>query len=222
MCPTASSPSCPGIISIPIMPVTRPWAKQSTSRSSPRIIIKASIGPEPRPSLTLPHCGGGSGRGHRGARRFHPGVPIRSHRITIQPLFKCTGVMRPGQTSRPYGRNNGNNSYRNRQQIPNRSQTFDSNGPNVKIRGTPHQIFERYVALAREASTSGDRVAAENLYQHAEHYFRIMNAANEGHQHRVTRPGAPADVETEMAAEERSESAGRVRASPSDRQPYSA
>src|SRR6202521_3947293 len=74
---------------------------------------------------------------------------------------------------------------------------YDSNGPNVKIRGNPHQIFERYVALAREASTSGDRVAAENLYQHAEHYFRIMNAANEGHQHRAMRPDAPADVETE-------------------------
>src|SRR5262249_51244593 len=60
--------------------------------------------------------------------------------------------------------------------------TLDSNGPNVKIRGSSHQIFERYVALAREASTSGDRVAAENLYQHAEHYFRVMNAAAEGHQ----------------------------------------
>ena len=132
------------------------------------------------------------------------------------------GVMRPGQTRRPYGHNNSNNSYRNRQQIPNRSQTLDSNGPNVKIRGTPHQIFERYVALAREASTSGDRVAAESLYQHAEHYFRIMNAANEGHQHRATRLDAPADVEPEMAEEEGSEMAGPVRASPSDRQPYSA
>jgi Domain of unknown function (DUF4167) len=129
--------------------------------------------------------------------------------------------MRPGQTRRPYGRNNRNNSYRNREQIPNRSQTLDSNGPNVKIRGTPHQIFERYVALAREASTSGDRVAAENLYQHAEHYFRIMNAANEGHQHRVTRPDAPTDVETEMAEEEASEVDGPARASPSQRQPYS-
>jgi Domain of unknown function (DUF4167) len=132
------------------------------------------------------------------------------------------GIMRPGQTRRPYGHNNGNNSYRARQQIPNRSQTLDSNGPNVKIRGTPHQIFERYVALAREASTSGDRVAAENLYQHAEHYFRIMNAANEGHQHRAMRPDAPADVETEMAEEEGSEMAGPVRTSPSDRQPHSA
>jgi hypothetical protein len=65
-------------------------------------------------------------------------------------------------------------------------------------------------------------VAAENLYQHAEHYFRIMNAANEGHQHRVTPPGAPADVETEMAEEEGSEMAGPVRASSSDRRPYSA
>jgi hypothetical protein len=63
-------------------------------------------------------------------------------------------------------------------------------------------------------TTSGDRVTAENLYQHAEHYFRIMNAANEGHQHRVMRPDAPADVETEMAEEEGSEMAGPVRASP--------
>jgi Domain of unknown function (DUF4167) len=137
-------------------------------------------------------------------------------------LIKMKGVMGPGQTRRPYRRNPGNNSYRSQQQIPNRSQAFDSNGPNVKIRGNPHQIFERYLALAREASTSGDRVAAENLYQHAEHYFRMMNAASEGRQHRATRPDAPAGVETEMAGEEGSDMAAPVRASPSDRQPYSA
>jgi hypothetical protein len=130
------------------------------------------------------------------------------------------GFMRTGQTSRPYGRHNGNNANRNRQQIPHRSQNFESNGPNIKIRGTPHQIFERYIALAREASTSGDRVASENLYQHAEHYFRVMNAANEGHQHRATRPTA-ADLQTEMSQEEGSEMVGPSRASPSDRQPYS-
>ena len=130
--------------------------------------------------------------------------------------------MRPGQTGRPYGRNNGNNPYRDRQQIPRGSQTLDSNGPSVKIRGTAHQIFERYVALAREAYTSGDRVAAENLYQHAEHYFRVMNAANEGHKHGATRPTAPDDLGTEMAEEEGSEMAGPARASPSNRQPYSA
>ena len=130
--------------------------------------------------------------------------------------------MRTGQSGRPYGRNHGNNPNRHRQPIPHRSQSFESNGPNVKIRGTPHQIFERYVALAREASTSGDRVAAENLYQHAEHYLRVMTAANEAHQHLAMRPTAPADLQTEIAEEEASEMAGPARASGSKRQPYSA
>jgi hypothetical protein len=129
--------------------------------------------------------------------------------------------MRTGQTSRPYGRNYGNNANRNRQQLPQRSQNLDSNGPNVKIRGTPHQIFERYVALAREASTSGDRVAGENLYQHAEHYFRVMSAAREGQQNRAMHPAVPVDLPTEVSAEERSEAVGSTAALPSDRQPYS-
>lgn len=128
--------------------------------------------------------------------------------------------MRTGQTSRPYGRNHGNNPNRNRQQVPHRSQNLDSNGPNVKIRGTPHQIFERYITLAREASTSGDRVAAENLYQHAEHYFRVMNAANEGQQHRAMHSATPADLRTEVAAE-RPETVGSAPATPSDGQSYS-
>jgi hypothetical protein len=129
--------------------------------------------------------------------------------------------MRPGQTSRPHVRNNGNNRYRDRQQIPHGSQTLDSNGPNVKIRGNPHQIFDRYVALGREASTSGDRVNTENLYQHAEHYFRVMKAANEGHQQRATRPSAQTDLQTEMSEAEGSEIDGPARASPSQRQPHS-
>jgi hypothetical protein len=72
-------------------------------------------------------------------------------------------------------------------------QTFDSNGPSVKIRGNAYQVFERYIALAREASSSGDRIAAENLYQHAEHYYRIMQANGEGQQ--APRPMTPADTE---------------------------
>ena len=56
-------------------------------------------------------------------------------------------------------------------------------------------MFERYVALAREAQTSGDRIAAENLYQHAEHYFRIMNAQGEGQGGAPPRPMTPADME---------------------------
>ena len=78
---------------------------------------------------------------------------------------------------------------------PHRSQTFESNGPSVKIRGNAYQVFERYIAMAREAQSSGDRVAAENLYQHAEHYFRIMNAQGEGQQHGQPRPTTPADLE---------------------------
>jgi len=53
---------------------------------------------------------------------------------------------------------------------------FDSNGPDVKIRGTASHIFERYCQLARDANSAGDRVAAENFLQHAEHYYRIMLA----------------------------------------------
>src|SRR5580704_1924478 len=92
--------------------------------------------------------------------------------------------MRPQKRSR--GRNGGGNPYHNNQnrgpRPPHRSQTFDSNGPSVKIRGNAYQVFERYLALAREAQTSGDRIAAENFFQHAEHYFRVMNANGEGFQ----------------------------------------
>lgn len=64
------------------------------------------------------------------------------------------------------GGGGGSNAHRN----------FDSNGPDVKIRGTASHIFERYCQLARDANSSGDRVAAENFLQHAEHYYRIMLA----------------------------------------------
>src|SRR5271167_964958 len=104
--------------------------------------------------------------------------------------------MRPGPNKRSRGRGNGGNPHYNRPRMPQRTQTFDSNGPNVKIRGNAFQVFERYVALAREAATSGDRIAAENFYQHAEHYFRINNARREGNQQGTPpRPTTPADVE---------------------------
>lgn len=57
---------------------------------------------------------------------------------------------------------------------PNR--TFDSSGPEVKIRGSASHVYEKYLQLARDANASGDRVTAENYLQHAEHYFRIMAA----------------------------------------------
>src|SRR5437016_6288308 len=59
------------------------------------------------------------------------------------------------------------------------SRVYESNGPDVKIRGTPSHIAEKYVQLARDAQASGDPVSAENYYQHAEHYFRLIAAAQE-------------------------------------------
>jgi hypothetical protein len=56
------------------------------------------------------------------------------------------------------------------------NRSYESNGPEVKIRGNASQIYEKYLTLARDATSSGDRVRAENLYQHAEHYFRIVQA----------------------------------------------
>lgn len=57
-----------------------------------------------------------------------------------------------------------------------RNHTYDSNGPEVRIRGTAYQVHEKYMALARDASSAGDRIRAENLLQHAEHYLRIIQA----------------------------------------------
>lgn len=59
------------------------------------------------------------------------------------------------------------------------TRVYESNGPDVKIRGTANHIAEKYIQLARDATASGDPVAAENYYQHAEHYFRLIAAAQE-------------------------------------------
>ncbi len=104
------------------------------------------------------------------------------------------GMMRQGQNKRNRGRNNGGGGHHQQQQgnrprPPHRMQVFDSSGPSVKIRGNAYQVFERYIALAREAASAGDRIAAENLYQHAEHYFRIMNADGNGQGNRWCRRG---------------------------------
>ena len=60
---------------------------------------------------------------------------------------------------------------------PNRNSTFESNGPEGKVRGNATQVFEKYLALAREAAAAGNRVGAEAFYQHAEHYFRFLDTA---------------------------------------------
>ena len=64
----------------------------------------------------------------------------------------------------------------------NRNHVFDSSGPDVRVRGTSQQLFEKYLQLGRDATSSGDRVTAESYFQHAEHYFRILNAMNQAAQ----------------------------------------
>jgi hypothetical protein len=102
--------------------------------------------------------------------------------------------MRPGQQNkrgRGRGNNNnngggGNNNFNRKGGNP-LSRTYDSSGPDVKIRGTAQHIAEKYAALARDAQSSGDRVMAENYLQHAEHYNRIIAAAQAQMQDRFPR-----------------------------------
>jgi len=83
--------------------------------------------------------------------------------------------MRHGTSSRrSRSRNN-----RGKGQNNNRSQVFDSNGPDVRIRGTAFQICEKYEALAKDARSSGDAILAESYMQHAEHYQRMIVMWNE-------------------------------------------
>jgi hypothetical protein len=74
----------------------------------------------------------------------------------------------------------GGNRRPNGGGIPNRNQNYDSNGPDVRIRGSAYQVYEKYMNLAQDAYTAGDRIMAESYYQHAEHYYRIIGAIENG------------------------------------------
>lgn len=100
--------------------------------------------------------------------------------------------MRPGQNKRMRGRN------------PNRkgpnplTRSYESNGPDVKVRGTAHHVAEKYLQLARDAQSSGDPVAAESYLQHAEHYFRLIASAQQAQaqaQMGYVRPAGEYDVD---------------------------
>jgi Domain of unknown function (DUF4167) len=95
---------------------------------------------------------------------------------------------------RPNQNNSNNNNNKNRQRGRNNnggrkhvnplSRNFESNGPDVKVRGNAAHVAEKYLQLARDAQSSGDPVLAENYLQHAEHYFRIVAAAQPQNQQR--------------------------------------
>lgn len=99
--------------------------------------------------------------------------------------------MRPGQQNkrgRGRGNNNGGNGNNfNRKGSNPLTRTYDSSGPDVKIRGTAQHIAEKYATLARDAQSAGDRVMAENYMQHAEHYNRIIASAQAQLQERFQR-----------------------------------
>ena len=82
--------------------------------------------------------------------------------------------MRQGQQNNKGMRNRNRNNRKGPNPL---SRSYESNGGDVKIRGTALHVAEKYVQLARDAQSSGDRVAGENYLQHAEHYYRIVAAA---------------------------------------------
>lgn len=119
--------------------------------------------------------------------------------------------MRPGQ----YNNNNKNRSNRNRNRRPGgggggqsggsgANRVYDSNGPDVKLRGTAQTIAEKYMQLARDAQSSGDTVAAESYFQFADHYYRVWLAAQP--------VGQPIQFSRRMAEDEYDEDGNEIAA----------
>ena len=71
-------------------------------------------------------------------------------------------------------RGNGNNHHNH---VPNRNTSYESNGPDVKLRGNAQQLHEKYMTLAHDAASAGERISAEAFTQFADHYFRLHQAA---------------------------------------------
>ncbi len=103
--------------------------------------------------------------------------------------------MRNRNNNSNHSNNNNNNNRRGQNPM---TRVFESNGPDIKIRGTASHVAEKYVQLARDARSSGDPVASENYYQHAEHYFRLIATAQE--QFRQNQPQTRS--ENEMASDD--------------------
>lgn len=105
--------------------------------------------------------------------------------------------------------NNSNKRTRGRSRSKNTNplaRSYESNGPDVKIRGSALQVADKYAQLARDAQSAGDRVMAENYFQHAEHYYRIVAQAYEQN-----------NQNQQMRGDRRDDERGHMR---DDRQPY--
>ncbi len=99
---------------------------------------------------------------------------------------------------------------------------YESNGPDVKVRGNAAQVHDRYMTLSRDALASGDRIASENYMQHAEHYQRLLNAQtaaqNEANGARAPRDGGERQPRGGEDGERRPSRRARPRAA--QEQPY--
>ncbi len=104
----------------------------------------------------------------------------------------------------------------NRKNVGNNvNRVYESAGPDGKVRGTPQQVIDKYLALARDAQTSGDRVMSENFLQHAEHYQRLLSAAQAAsNERREQANGAqrPAQYDDDASGENSSEDGADVSA----------
>jgi len=109
------------------------------------------------------------------------------------------------------GNNNNNNNRRGQNPM---TRVFESNGPDIKIRGTASHVAEKYVQLARDARSSGDPVAAENYYQHAEHYFRLIAAAQEQFRQNLPQPRTENEMSDDSGGDDDSESYSNFGAEP--------
>jgi hypothetical protein len=67
----------------------------------------------------------------------------------------------------------------------NKGQGYEGGGQELRVRGNAYQVLEKYLQLARDAGSAGDRVAAENFLQHADHYYRVLSAMNDGQRPRM-------------------------------------
>jgi hypothetical protein len=86
-------------------------------------------------------------------------------------------MRQPQNAKRGRGRGRRGNTSGNHNHVPNRNTSYESNGPDVKLRGNAQQLNEKYMALAHDAATSGERISAEAYTQFADHYFRLHQAA---------------------------------------------
>lgn len=119
--------------------------------------------------------------------------------------------MRQGPNNNKRMRGRGNNS--GRKHSNSRNHSFESNGPDVKVRGNAQQIVEKYLTLARDATSAGDRINAESYYQFAEHYYRVLNANNANDQRQNTPNADTGDMD---AAQDGGDQPAAVEASSGD------